>query len=312
MEILPLNRKEKMQAHAALFAVAVFYGLNYIIAKDVLDKEYMTPFGFIMLRVSVASIIFTVIHAFFVREKIERKDIKYAMLCSVFGAMINMLCFFEGLKYTSPIHASLIMLLTPIIVLVISALMIKEKVTSKKFIGIILGLIGGFLIIRESGVVNNQLSSFYGDMMIMANATSYGIYLVLVRKLTTKYHPITVIKWIFIFGTILILPFGGKDLYQTNFTVFTNDVWYSVLYVLIFSTSATYLLNAFALQKVLPSTVGFYIYFQPLIASIASILVLNEVINMNKLLSAILIFIGVYLVTKREKSVDFSISDKNT
>lgn len=297
-----MNQKEKIQAHAALFAVALFYGLNYIIAKDVLDKEYMTPSGFIMLRVVAASIIFYIIHALFVKEKMEASDIKYALLCSVFGAMVNMLCFFEGLKNTSPIHASLIMLLTPIIVLLISAIMIKEKITPRKLIGIIIGLVGALLIVSGSGSESDELASVYGDTMIMINAISYGIYLVLVRRLTKKYHPITVIKWIFLFGTLLIIPFGAKDLYQTDFSSFSNDIWYAVAYVLIFSTSATYLLNAYALQKVLPSTVGFYIYFQPLIASVASIIVFNEIIDLPKIASALLIFFGVYMVTKPEKA----------
>gem|GEM_PF-4962444 len=133
---------QKALAHISLSLVALFYGLNYVIAKDVMVKEYMTPFGFIMLRILAGSIIFTTIHYLFVKERMDRKDMSYVALCSVFGALINMLCFFEGLKHTSPIHASLIMVLTPVLVLVVSAFLIKERITIPKIIGIVLGLAG--------------------------------------------------------------------------------------------------------------------------------------------------------------------------
>jgi len=292
---------EKVRAHIALSLVALFYGLNYVIAKDVLVKEYMTPFGFIMLRVLAGAVIFTTVHTLFVRERIERSDLPYVAMCSVFGAVVNMLCFFEGLKHTSPIHASLIMVLTPVLVLIVSAFLIKEKITALKIIGIILGLAGAALLVSNSGSGSDKVSSVYGDLMIMVNAISYGLYLVLVRRLTKKYHPFTVIKWVFLFGTIMILPFGGKQLYQTDWSSFPTDIWLAVGYVLIFATAATYLLNVFALSKVMPSTVGFYVYFQPLIATAVAILLGQDFLDAIKIGSAVMLFVGVYLVNKSPK-----------
>ena len=293
----------KLKAHIALSFVALFYGLNYVIAKDVMVKEYMTPSGFIMLRAAVASILFSVIHVIFVREKMDRKDLPYAAMCSIFGIAANMLCFFEGLKYTSPIHASLIMVLTPVIVLLVSALIIKERITSTKVSGIILGLIGAAVLVYHGSNGSDKVASLYGDLMVMFNAIFFGFYLVLVRKLTRKYNPITVLKWVFLFGMILIIPFGASDLVTTDWSTFPTDIWLAVLYVLVFATACTYLLNVFALSKLMPSTVGFYVYFQPLIATTAAIALGNDTLDVIKVASAALLFTGVYLVNKASKPV---------
>lgn len=289
---------ENIKAHLALISVAIIYGLNYTIAKDVMVKEFMTPFGFIMLRTIAGLILFTVFHAAFVREKMENKDIGYAAMCSLFGVALNMLAFFEGLKHTSPIHGSLFMVLCPILILVISAIIIKERITRRKVFGILIGLAGAIILIIHSSTSNDKVASLYGDVLIMINATSFALYLVLVRRLMKKYHPITVIKWVFMFGTIMVVPFGGNELLDTDWASFPSSIWLAIGYVLIFTTFLAYLLNGFALTKVMPSTVGFYIYFQPLIAAGFAILVGHDHLDALKIVSAILLFYGVYLTNK--------------
>jgi len=290
--------KQNIKAHLALISVAIIYGLNYTIAKDVMVKEYMTPFGFIMLRAISGVFLFTIFHALFIREKMERKDIAYAAMCSVFGVALNMLAFFEGLKHTSPIHGSLFMVLCPILILLISSIIIKERITKRKVIGVLIGLSGAIILIIHSGTSNDKVASFYGDALIMINATSFALYLVLVRKLIQKYHPITVIKWVFIFGAIFVIPFGAQDFLTTNWQSFTVNIWFAVVYVMLFTTFMAYLLNGYALTKVTPTTVGFYIYFQPLIAAGFAILVGQDHLDALKVLSAIFLFYGVYLINK--------------
>jgi drug/metabolite transporter (DMT)-like permease len=291
---------ENIKAHLALISVAVIYGLNYSIAKDVMVRGFMTPFAFIMLRTIAGCLLFAMFHFLFIREKMERQDIAYAALCSVFGVAVNMLAFFEGLKYTSPIHGSLLMVLCPILILLISAFIIKEKITQRKVYGILFGLLGAIILIIHSGTSNDKVASFYGDALIMINAISFALYLVLVRKLIRKYHPITVIKWVFFFGAILVIPFGGKELITTNWHTFTPSVWIATGYVLFFTTFLAYLLNGYALAKVMPTTVGFYIYFQPLVAASFSILVGQDHLDLLKIISAILLFFGVYLINKTD------------
>ncbi len=292
---------EKLKIHFALTIVAFIYGLNYLVAKDVMVKEYLTPFGFIMLRVIAGFIILSIVHGLFVKEKLDRKDLMYTLMCAVFGGAVNMLAFFEGLKNTSPIHASLIMVLTPCIVLLISAIIIKEKVTKSKLLGIILGLLGAGLLVSNSGSMSDKVASVYGDVLVMVNAVSYGFYLVLVQRLYVKYNPITVLKWIFLFGIFLIMPFGGHDALTADYASFPASIWLSIVYVLVLVTAGTYLLNAYALSRVTPSTVGFYVYFQPLIAAGAAILIGDDTLDSVKISSAILLFAGVYFVNKQSR-----------
>ena len=297
---------EKIKAHLALSSVAIIYGLNYTIAKDVMVQGYMMPFGFIMMRTLAGLVLFLLFHMLFIREKMEPKDIAYAALCSVFGVTINMLAFFEGLKHTSPIHGSLFMVLCPILILLISSILIKEKITNKKVVGILIGLLGAVILIIHSGTTNTRYSA-KEDALIMLNASSFALYLVLVRKLMKKYHPITVIKWVFVFGTILVIPFGGQQLLETNWESFPISIWMAIGYVLFFTTFLTYLLNGYALTKVMPTTVGFYIYFQPLIASSFAIAVGKDHLDALKIISAICLFYGVYLINKPDpKQTNFT------
>ena len=291
------NRSSLIKAHLALLTVALIYGANYSIAKVVLDGAYIQPNGFILLRTLVAGSILFVLHRIFINEKIEREDYGRLILTGIFGAGINMMFFFMGLKATTPINASLIMTTTPILVLLTSAFLIKEKITSLKLLGIMLGGLGtGILIIYGKKFA---YTTAIGDLYILINALSYGVYIVLVKKLMVKYHPMTVIMSVMCIGFFVVLPFGGQELLAADFASFPPKVWYSIIDVLIGATVLAYTLNAMALRTVNPSVVSIYIYLQPLIAAIISLFLGTEILTVEKVIAAVLIFIGVFLVSKK-------------
>lgn len=287
-----------LKAHIALFLVALIYGANYSIAKLVLDDNYIQPFGFIVFRVLSGLGLFWFFHQVFVREKVEVKDFPMLILCAIFGVATNQLCFFMGLKYTTPINASLIMTTTPILVLIISSILIKEKITLQKLIGIAFGAIGAIILISRGGTFSFQQSQLLGDSLILVNATAYGIYLVIVKKLMDRYHPITVVKWVFTFGFLMVLPFGWKDVLLIEWSTFSTTIWIAFIYVLVAATFMVYLLNAFALKIVNPSVTSIYIYLQPLLASMIALVMGKDELGGIKILASILIFIGVFLVSK--------------
>ena len=284
--------------HIALFLANTIYAVNYIFAKDVMPY-YITPTGFILLRVSSAAIIFFLIHSFFIKEKLHKKDMLYFFICAVFGIVINMLCFFEGLNLTSPINASLIMITTPLIVYVLSLYFKKEEHHYRKLIGVILGLFGASLLITE-GVFNFQINNL-GDLLVLLNAISYGIYLILIKSMMAKYHPITVLKNLFLLGLLILIPIGWSDLYQINFSEMPFGIILKILFVLLFTTCGAYFLNIYAISKVSSSTVAFYIYLQPLLATVLAIILRKDLLTDLKLVSALFIFLGVYFVIKRGK-----------
>jgi len=283
--------------HIALFLANTIYAINYLFAKDVMPN-YVTPTAFILIRVLAAAIIFFLIHFFFVREKIHLKDMFHLFICAIFGIVINMLCFFEGLNITKPINASLIMITTPLIVYALSLILKKEEYQHRKLIGVFLGLFGATLLIT-GGVLNFQINNI-GDFLILINAISYGGYLILIKSMMLKYHPITVLKNLFIIGLLILIPIGWSDLGQVNFLDMPFEIILKILFVLLFTTCGAYFLNIYAISKVSSSTVAFYIYIQPLLATILSIIVKKDVLTNIKLISAVFIFMGVYFVIKRD------------
>jgi len=291
---------QNTRAHLALFTVAFIYGANYTIAREVMNG-YLEPLGFILLRAISATILFWGISFLRPTERIDRKDIGRIILCALFGVAANQMLFFSGLQLTKPINASLIMTITPLMVLLSAAVILKEKITRQKLVGIFLGLAGAILVISYGQSLDFQIAHIKGDLMILANAACYGMYLVLVKSLMQRYQPITVLKWIFIIGFFMVLPFGAGQLQGVAWESFPLSIWGAIIYVLIMVSCVSYLLNAFALKTVRASVAGIYIFLQPIMAAIVALLAGRDTLSITKISAAALIFAGVYLVSKGPK-----------
>ena len=289
-------------SHIALIIVNLIYALNYTIAKDVMP-EYIQPSGFILLRVIWGSILFFLTYLFFIKERVKKKDFFRLMLCGLFGVAINQLFFFEGLNLTTPINAAIIMTISPVLVIITSAIIIKEKITVRKIIGIFLGLIGACILILNSGDISFENDFFTGNILVLINATSYAIYLVLVKTLMKRYNPITVMFYVFIFGLIFVIPFGIDEIQEIDLTTFNEEIYLKIGFVVICTTFIAYMFNAFALKSLNPSVVSVYIYLQPLLASLIAIASNSDSLNLVKILSAIFIFSAVFLVSIPSKKV---------
>ncbi len=301
---MPFFVSVKFKAHLALTTVAIIYGLNYVIAKNVLVKDIITPFQFILLRVIAGTGLLWVFHLLFIREKVALKDFPRLAVCGLTGISINQLAFFSGLKKTTPIHASLLMTLTPILVLIIARIILKEKMSRNRIMGTLLGMSGAVYLITGGGKITVHPDWIYGDLLIFCNASFYGLYLVLVKPLIMKYNPITIITWAFTFGTLFVLPFGLPGINDVTWSAFTSFDWMSIAYVLVFTTFFAYILNGYALSGVSPTTVSIYIYLQPLIASIFSVTSGQENMDIIKIISGIVIITGVMLSSQPVRSIN--------
>lgn len=287
--------KAATRAHLFLFIVNLFYGAGFTVTKMVMP-EFIEPFGFIFLRVSITTTLFFILHRFWINEKVEKKDLLLLAICGLFGVVVNQEMFFLGLSITTPINASLIMIMTPILVFVISFFMAYEKATWQKILGLLLGAAGA-LVILSGRDFNFTGKTLLGDLFILINATSYAVYLVIVRPLMKKYHPLTVIKWVFFFGLFPVTIFGFHQFTNIEWHSFTGQTWAALIFVVIGTTFFAYLLNILALREVHSSIVGAYIYMQPVLATIISVSMGKDHISFEKILSAVLIFSGVYLVS---------------
>lgn len=283
--------------HLALLGANLIYGANYTIAKEV-TPEYIGPYGLVVLRCIGAVPLFWLVGTF-VKERMARTDIPRLLLCAVFGIAVNQLLFLKGLSMTLPINAAVIMTSTPILVLIVAAVLIRERITLRKASGIALGLAGALLILLAGKEVSFSSDTFVGDLLILVNASSYGVYLVLVKPLLARYHPITVMKWVFLFGFAMVIPFGQGQLREVDWPSMPWQIMAATAYVVFGLSFFAYLLNSLALRQVSPSVVSTYIYLQPVLASMFAILAGRDMLTAIKVGSAMLIFLGVYLVSAR-------------
>jgi len=283
----------------AATGASAIYGLNHVIAKDVMPL-YIKPFGFILLRVLGAALLFWFFSIWTPKERIARKHWPRLIACALFGMVINMLMFFKGLSLSTPINSAVIITITPIIVLLLSAIFIKEKVSFLKTTGIFIGLAGALILILFGAEVRTDAPNIpLGNTLFLVNAVAYGIYLIIVRPLTAKYHPFTLMKWLFLIAVVINFPITLKEFQEVIWVELPSHAIWKMAFVVIGTTFLTYLLNLFALKELKASTIGVFIYLQPLLTIIFSALLGADSLNAVKGLAALLVFAGVYLVTKK-------------
>ena len=309
-----------VKAHLALFTVNLIYGANYLIAKGLMPGK-IGPSGFIFLRVTGALLLFGMLVLIFqkrmpVQEKDKRylnwgpepilkADIGRLIFCGLTGVAGNQLLFFNGLSLTSPINAAIIMTSNPILVLLLSALILRDRIPGLRAVGVFLGACGAVaLILLSKGDVSGY-SSPLGDTLVLLNSASYALYLVNVKPLMSKYRSQTVITWVFFFGTLFVLPIGFEQFTAVDWSSFNAWEIFSALYVVIGTTFFAYLLNISALRTVAPTVASSYIYLQPVMAGLFAALFAiyftedyTSDITAIKIACALLIFTGVYLVSK--------------
>ena len=285
----------------AALGATVIYGLNHTIAKNIMPI-YITPFGFILLRVLGAAILFWVVSFFIKPEKIQKKDWPRLIACSFLGMVINMLAFFKGLELSTPVNSSVIITISPIIVFIFSAILLKEKIQFLKTIGIILGFMGAvILVLYTSKTGINAPNIPLGNVLFIVNSFAYGLYLVLVKPLIEKYNIITLLKWLFLLAVFLNLPVTFNEFVSVKWSVLPiKDAVLPMLFVVVGTTFCTYLFNAYALRTLSPSTVSSFIYLQPIVGIVYAVSTKSDTLSLVSVTGMILIFIGIYLVTKKK------------
>ncbi len=297
MKTLDLAVPSKFKIHGILLFVTLIYGANYTVAKIPMP-EYLQPFGFILLRVTAATSLFWLFSYFTGTEKVLKKDLALLFLCGIFGVATNQMLFFKGLSLTTPINASVIMTTSPISVLLAAYFLGKERLTLIKIAGVIVGAVGAYLLITKDGATIGK-GTFLGDLLVLINGASYAVYLVIVKPLMAKYKATTVIKWVFFFGWLVIIPFGLQEFSEVNWNTLPNIVWFSIVFVIILGTFTVYLLNVWSLKFVNSSVVGIYMYLQPVFATFIAFLVRGDQLDWLTALYSLIIMVGVYLVSKK-------------
>ena len=291
--------KAASKGHIAILIVNIIFGLNIPIAKEVLGTGGIDPLALTYFRVIGATLVFWFASIFIKSEKLTKKDYLLLFLCSIFGVSLNQTSFIVGLNTTSPIDASLIITLTPIITMLISAAYLKEPITSKKFIGVLIGCLGAVVLILNSRYFNTGGSrSWLGNMLCLLSCISYASYLVFFRDFIKTKHPVTLMKWMFLFSIIILTPITAPAAVAVDFSSIPPAIFFRILYIVLLATSLPYLLLPIGQKTLRPTTLTMYNYIQPILAAIVAIVVGQDIFGWDKAISAVLVFIGVYIVTK--------------
>jgi drug/metabolite transporter (DMT)-like permease len=292
--------KTNTQAHVALLLTNLFFAINLSAVKHLTSNNLAMPFGINVVRVGVSVVLFWIL--FLIKPqsvKIEKQDWGRFFLCALTGVAINQLLFLKGLSLTYSIHASLLMLTTPILIVFIAAWLLKEKISILKIIGLALGIAGAAVLIlgkEKSGQGNEVL---FGDLLIITNAIAYTFYFILVKPLMKRYDAIVVIRWVFTIGLFMVLPFGWAEFTQIQWQQF-NAIDFTCMGLVVFTgTFLAYLFNVYGIKILGPTIAGFYIYTQPVFAAIIAMIFLKENLLLYKIIAAMLIFAGVYLANRQ-------------
>ena len=289
----------RTRAHLSLLAANIIFGLNYSIAKSVMPEQ-IKPFALVSLRSLVTTILFWIASLFIPKEPVNRKELLFLFGCSFFGVVINQTLFLVGLDMTSPINSAIILSTNPIFAFVFAALILKEHISFMKGGGLAIGLAGVLLLILQNGTPDIGSSTFIGDIFTLVNTISWAFYTVIIKRMLEKYHPVTVMKWTFFFGMFTNIPVGYTQWSSMDWSSVTVMAWLAIGFVVVFATFAGYLLITFGLRRLSPTIVSIYIYMQPVIAAYLASLMGQDHINIIMIISALLIFTGVFVVSRQK------------
>ncbi len=295
-----LNSPIKYRAHLLIVLANLFFAINMSTVKHLTTNHFIAPYAINILRVGISALLFWSMALFSPKQPlgILKKDIKTFVLCAICGIALNQTFFIKGLSYTLATHAALLLLVTPILISLAALYFLREKFTSQKALGLLLGCSGAVLLISQRTTVKGASNIVLGDVLIILNAIVYAIYFIMVKPLMLKYNAVHVIRWVFTIGFFMIFPLGYQELSNTNFSSFSSTEWYCIGSVVILGTFCAYLFTIFSIKHLGAAVSGAYIYTQPVFATIIAWLFLNDGMDMPRLMAGLLIFTGVYFTQK--------------
>ena len=291
------------KAHIGLFATNLFFAINISAIKYLTSKNLAGPYGLNIIRLGVSVLLFWFL--FFIskeKNKIYKKDIVRFLLCAFTALALNQMLFMKGVSFTYSIHASLLLLVTPILITFIAAWVLKERLTILKIVGLILGIGGACVLILSGKSIGKGNNFLLGDLLVIMSTVAYTIYFILVKPLMKKYSAMDVMRITFTMGFIMILPLGWNEFSIINWSEFHLFEFILLFLIVVPGTFLAYLFNVYGIKILSASTAGTYIYSQPVFAVIIATLFLKEDLELYKIIAGLLIFSGVYLANKNIKS----------
>lgn len=297
-----MNSNKKYPGHLALLAANVFFGLNMVISKDLMNGV-VSPSGLNALRFLAGALAFWLIGFFMKPEKVAGKDLLMLGIAAIGGLMLNQTLFVEGLSRTSSVNASVISTTLPMVTMFVSALILKEPISLLKMLGVLVGGTGAVYLIMSSsqGTGGGNLT---GDLLSFGSTIAFSLFLVLTKPITQKYSAVTVMKWLFLFAGVVVIPFSINDIRAVDFTGMLPKDAYSLAYTLVLATIVPYLILPIGQKRLRPTTQSMYNYVLPIVTFIVAVLAGTNALTVPKGIATLLVFLGVFIVTRSKSRAD--------
>ncbi len=290
----------KLIGHIAVFIAYTIFGFNIIICKDLSNLSLITPLGLFNFRAIGAAILFWLISLFLPKERMSFSDLWKTFIASMLGLFLTQLTFLKAIQITTPLDTAIVTSITPIFTMFVAAIAIKEPITWKKAGGVALSFAGVILLIFNSVHANNSVTETQplGIMLMILNCLFFASYLGIFRPLIGKYHVVTFMKWMFLFSAIVSIPMNVKELIHLDFSIMPTNYLLELGFLIICSTFIAYFLIPVGQKVLRPTVISLYGYLQPIIATITGIYLGMDRLNWQKILAAMLVFTGVFLVNR--------------
>lgn len=289
---------DKWKGHTAILCANMIFGLNIPISK-ILLTHWMTPLGFMASRTLVASIVFWGIQVFLPKEKVTTKDLVIIAVGGIMGFVISQSLTAVSLQYTTPVYFSLTVALSPLFVMFLAALFLKEPITRRKIAGVLSGIAGAILLISQIPDSSTGKNNLFGIVLALISVMSFSGYLIVIRRISQKYSTVTQMKWMFLFAATILIPLCFAEcphqrLFSSEWTLSGICEW---LFVTVLATSVAYFLTPYGMRYLRATTVSVYMNLQPIVASLAAICIGQDVFSWDKPVAALFVIAGAYIVS---------------
>ena len=295
-----MKSSTNISGHIACFTAYAIFGVNIIVCKDLTSGHLISPIGIFTLRSLGAGLMFWILSLFFPAEKVEKKDYLKILAAAFLGYFVTQLTFLVAIPDVTPMHCSIISSMSPIYTMFIAAVVLKEPLSWKKAGGVVLSLCGILFLIfnNASGTSGASESKLSGIFLMFLNSLSFSLYLGIFKPVIAKYSVVTFMKWIFLFSALMSLPLSLREVASLEWTRIPATQMWELGFLIVFATFVSYFLIPFGQKRIRPTLVSMYSYIQPIIATIISIILCMDILTWQKLIAALMVFAGVFIVSR--------------
>ena len=295
-----MKSNTRISGHIACFMAYAIFGVNIIVCKDLTSGHLISPIGIFTLRSLGAGLMFWILSLFLPAEKVEKKDYLKILAAAFLGYFVTQLTFLVAIPDVTPMHCSIISSMSPIYTMFIAAVVLKEPLSWKKAGGVVLSLCGILFLIfnNASGTSGASESKLSGIFLMFLNSLSFSLYLGIFKPVIAKYSVVTFMKWIFLFSALMSLPLSFREVVSLEWTKIPSVQMWELGFLIVFATFVSYFLIPFGQKRIRPTLVSMYSYIQPIIATIISIILCMDILTWQKLMAAMMVFAGVFIVSR--------------